>query len=112
MATEKKPAAKSPKTAKTAAKTTAAKAAAKAYVFFNCNEQKDPATMNIQYNHDVYRDTQVSRKALWAKVEAELNNVRIDEGNLEAAKAAVLSGNPAEATNYMHCGAIVEVDCH
>ena len=95
--------------AKAAAKTTKA---AKAYVFFNCNEQKDPATMNILYNHDVFRDTQVSRKALWAKVQEQLDNVRVDEGNLDAAKEAILSGNPVDATQYMHCGAIVEVDCH
>ncbi len=105
MATKKEPAAK--KVAKDTKK-----AAAKAYVFFNCNEQKDPATMNILYNHDVFRDTQVSRKALWAKVQEQAGNVRMDECNADAVKEAILSGNPADASQYMPCGAIVEVDCH
>ena len=112
MATKKETAAKPKAAAKPAAKKTAEKAAPKAYVFFNCNEQKDPATMNIFYNHDVYRDTQASRKALWAKVQEQAGAVRIDEGNLDAVKEAVLSGNPVDANQYMPCGTIVEVDCH
>jgi len=112
MATKKETTAKTSKPAAKKVTKETKKAAAKAYVFFNCNEQKDPATMNILYNHDVFRDTQVSRKALWAKVQEQAGNVRIDDCNVEAAKAAILSGNPVDASQYMPCGAIVEVDCH
>ena len=92
----------------------AAKEAKKAFVFFNCDEAKSDHTKNIFYNHEVFRDTGVSRKALWAKVQAEVaaGRVRIDEANAEAAKACILDGDPTEAGQYLHCGAIHSLDCY
>ena len=112
MAAKKETATKVVKAAaKPAAKKTE-KAPAKAYVFFNCNENKEHESMNVYHNHDVYLDSQASRKALWAKVQEELGNVHIDECNMDAVKEAIMSGNPADATQYMHCGAIVEMNRH
>mgnify|MGYP000888206911 CR=1 FL=1 len=42
-----------------------------AYIFFNCDAEKSRESMNIFYNHEIYRDTQASRKALWQKIKAE-----------------------------------------
>ncbi len=99
------------KTTKAAVKS-AAKKTAKAYVFFNCNESKSHESMNILHNHDVYLEAQTSRKALWAKVQEQLGNIHIDECNMDAAKEAIMNGNPADASQYMHCGAIVELIRH
>ena len=45
-----------------------------AYIFFNCDAEKSHGSMNIFYNHEIYRDTQASRKALWQKVKAHGNS--------------------------------------
>ena len=83
-------------TAKTAAKTTVKKEA-KAYVFFNCDEEKSDKSMNIDYNNEVFKDTVASRKALWAKIASEV---------------AVLKGNPCDATQQLHYGAVKELLLH
>ncbi len=87
---------------------------AEAYIFFNCNEEKSPETKNISYNNAVYRDMKNSRKALWAKIqgEIEVGHVKVDEANLETAKAAVLEGNPVDASQYLQYGDIVAVECY
>lgn len=87
---------------------------AEAYIFFNCNETKSPETKNISYNNAVYRDMKGSRKALWEKIQGEIEagHVKIEEANLDAAKAAVLEGNPVDAGRYLQYGDIVAVNCY
>ena len=83
----------------------------KAYVFFNCDEEKSEKSLNIFYNNEVFRDT---KKALWAKVleEVEAGRVQSADENLKAAQEAVTNGNPCDASQYLHFGEIVEVLCH
>lgn len=38
------------------------KAPKKVYVFFNCDETKSRASMNIFYNNEVFKDTIASKK--------------------------------------------------
>ena len=68
------------------AKTTRSAAAKKAYIFFNCDEEKSEKSMNVFYNHAVYKDTVASRKALWKKVESEI----------EAGKVSLAADQAAE----------------
>ncbi len=95
-------------------KAAAAAKKAEAYIFFNCDGEKSPGSKNVSYNNAVYRDTKVSRKALWEKVQEEITagHVHVEEANLEAAKGAVLEGNPADASKYLQYGDIVCVECY
>lgn len=90
----------------------AAKKPAKVYVFFNCDEAKSKTTMNIFYNHEVFKDTKASRKALWTKVEEEVAAGRVQVDDAEAAQKAILDGEPCDASQHLHFGEIVALDCH
>ena len=86
---------------------------AKAFVFFNCDENKGEASMNIFYNHAVYKDSKTSRKSLLKKIkeELDLNRVQVDEGNWETVENLILEGDPVEAGNLIRFGAIKALDC-
>ena len=81
-------------TTKTAAakKTTASKKYM--YVFFNCNDNKDAASMNIRYNNETFADTAAGRKALLKKVEDEAAAGRVNVSDAEAVKNDILKGEP------------------
>ena len=85
-----------------------------AYIFFNCDAEKSRESMNIFYNHEIYRDTQASRKALWQKIKAEQDaeRIQIAEDDLTSVRAAILDSDPAEASRYIRFGAIETVACH
>ena len=113
-ATKTAKATKTTKTTKAKAAKPAAKPAvkkdAKVYVFFNCDEAKSEASMNIFYNNEVFKDTVASRKALWEKIAGEADKVQfVDEA---AAKEAILKGNPCDATQHLRFGAIKELALH
>ena len=95
---------------KTAAKTTKAALPTQAYIFFNCDEAKSAASMNLAYNSDVYAD----RKALLAKVQDEVKagRVNVEEDKADELSAAILKGNPVEASQYMQYGAIHAMSLH
>lgn len=95
------------KVTKTAGKTTK-KAAAKKYVyiFFNCNDNKDAHSMNARYNNEVFADTASGRKALLAKVEAEVAAGRVNIADKNAVEYAILKGDPTEASNKIQYGDI------
>lgn len=99
------------KTTKTAAKTTVKKDA-KVYVFFNCDEEKSETSMNIFYNNEVFKDTATSRKALWAKIEGEVKDGKVQLADEAAAKEAVLKGDPCAATEQIRYGAVKELLIH
>lgn len=82
----------------------------KAFVFFNCDEEKTQKSMNVFYNNIIYRDLKGSRKALFTKVEEEINSGRVNTTDLAAVKAAILEGEPTEATNYLQYGAIASFE--
>ena len=86
---------------------------AKAFVFFNCDEGKSEASMNIFYNHAVYKDGKTSRKALLKKIkeEIDLKRVQVDEGNWATVENLVLEGDPVEAGNLIRFGTIKALDC-
>lgn len=87
-----------------------------AFVFFNCDNEKSESSMNIfwENNRMIYRDLKGARKLLWEKVQSEMDagRVRIANSDIEAAKAAVLDGDPTAAGQYMQNGAIVRVSCY
>lgn len=80
----------------------------KAYIFFNCDEAKSRKSMNVFYNQEIFRDLKGSRKALLSKVEEEQANghIHIAAENEEAVRQAILTGEPADATQYIQYGAI------
>ncbi|MBO6179179.1 MAG: hypothetical protein IKN12_12595 [Selenomonadaceae bacterium] len=90
----------------------ATKAPSTAYVFFNCDGEKSLASKNIFYNNAVYGKTQIGRKALWKKIqdEIEAKRVVIAEERMEEAQDAVLKGDPMEAGKLMQFGDIMEID--
>ena len=86
----------------------------KVFVFFNCDANKSEASMNIFYNHAVYKDTKTSRKNLWKKVKEEYGaeRVQIAEENLRAVELAILEGDPISASDFMQFGAIREIEIY
>ena len=87
--------------------------AAKAFVFFNCDEGKNESSMNIFYNRAVYKDSKTSRKTLLKKVkeEVDLNRVQVEEGNWATVENLILEGDPVEAGNFIRFGSIKALDC-
>ena len=79
------------------------------HIFFNCDEQKSPKSMNIFYNHCAYSDLPEGRTQLMGKIVAENNagKIIINEEEMENVKNAVLKGDPAEASQYMKYGYII-----
>ena len=77
----------------------------KAFIFFNCDADKNEASMNIFYNRAVYKDQKTSRKNLWKKVQ-------IAAENLKAVELAITEGDPVEASNFIQFGAIRAVECY
>ena len=94
----------------TAKKTTTTKKTAEAkkymYVFFNCNDNKDAASMNIRYNNETFADTAAGRKALLKKVEEEAAAGRVNMSDAEAVKNDILKGEPTDASAKLQYGDI------
>ncbi|MBR6012163.1 MAG: hypothetical protein IK062_00095 [Selenomonadaceae bacterium] len=84
-----------------------------AFVFFNCDEYKSENSMNIFYNHTVFKNMKGSRKALLKKVkdEAEEKRIQIASENFSKVEKLILEGDPAEASQYIQFGAIKAFDC-
>ena len=85
----------------------------RAFIFFNCDADKSEQSMNIFYNHIVYKDTQASRKLLWSKLQNERkeNRIQISDDNLAEVKRLVMEDDPVQASIYIMFGAIKVVDC-
>ena len=86
----------------------------KAFIFFNCDAAKNESSMNIFYNHAVYKDTKTSRKNLWKKVKEEYGaeRIQIDTDNLKAVELAITEGDPVSASDFIQFGAIRAIDCY
>ena len=80
----------------------------KAFIFFNCDEDKSQKSMNVFCNPEIYRDLKVARKALLTKVEEEQaeGRIHIAEDNVEVVRQAILEGDPTDATPFIQYGAI------
>lgn len=85
----------------------------KVFVFFNCDENKSASSMNIFYNHEVYKDTKTSRKSLWKKIKEEnlAERIHISAENFGEVETRILLGNPDSATELIRFGAIKTFDC-
>ena len=109
-ATEKKTAEKKTAEKKETTKKAATKKTAEAkkymYVFFNCNDNKDAASMNIRYNNETFADTAAGRKALLKKVEDEVAAGRVNVSDKDAVKNDILKGEPTEASGKLQYGDI------
>lgn len=86
----------------------------KVFIFFNCDADKSEASMNIFYNHTVYKDTKTSRKNLWKKVKEEYGaeRIQIETDNLKTVELAITEGDPVEASNFIKFGAIRAIECY
>ena len=86
----------------------------KAFIFFNCDAAKNESSMNIFYNHAVYKDTKTSRKNLWKKVKEEhgAERIQIETENIKAVELAITEGDPVSASDFIQFGAIRAVDCY
>ena len=80
----------------------------KAYVFFNCDEEKSQTSMNIFYNQTIYNATKKARKELLAKVEEEVaaGRVNVAEGKMDTVSKEILDGEPTKASKFLQFGAI------
>ena len=83
-----------------------------AYVFFNCDDGKNQASMNIRYNNEIFADKAASRKALLEKVLSEAKAGRVNLADKERVQEIILKGEPAEASVYMQYGTIERVIMH
>ena len=85
----------------------------KVFVFFNCDEHKNESSMNIFYNHAVFKDTKTSRKALLKKIKEEnlADRIKISNENFKDVETIILEGDPVEASNFIMFGAIKSLDC-
>ena len=85
----------------------------RAFIFFNCDAEKSERSMNIFYNHVVYKDTQASRKLLWSKIQKELDEkrIQISDNDLAEVKRLIIEDEPTKASEFMQFGAIKVIDC-
>ena len=83
------------------------------FVFFNCDENKSIPSMNIFYNHAVYKDTKTSRKALLKKIKEEnmADRVEIKTADIKEVEFLVTEGDPVEASQFIKFGAVKTLDC-
>ena len=89
----------------TAAKSTASKKKY-VYAFFNCDDNKSAASMNVRYNNEVFADTATGRKALLKKVEEEAAAGRVNIADKSFVEEAIINGEPTEASSKLQYGSI------
>ena len=77
-----------------------------AYIFFNCDADRTPASMNIRYNDEAFSDSITGRQALLEKIETELAADNIKISDMDAVKEAVLKGKPTDANAMIAYGSI------
>ena len=92
------------KTTKTATKATATQKYV--YAFFNCDDSKSAASMNVRYNNEVFADTAAGRKALLKKVEEEAAAGRVNIADKSFVEEAIINGEPTEASSKLQYGSI------
>ena len=93
------------KVTKTATKATAAKKKY-VYAFFNCDDSKSAASMNVRYNNEMFADTAAGRKALLKKVEEEAAAGRVNISDESFVEEAIINGEPTEASSKLQYGSI------
>ena len=83
------------------------------FVFFNCDAEKNPSSMNIFYNNVTFKDTLISRRRLFQKIKAEkkAGRIQIAEENLSKIEEIITKGNPVDASNFITYGAVKAFQC-
>ncbi len=89
----------------TAAKSTASKKKY-VYAFFNCDDDKSAASMNVRYNNEMFADTVAGRKALLKKIQEECAAGRVNIADKTFVKEAIIKGEPTEASSKLQYGSI------
>ena len=79
----------------------------KAFIFFNCDEEKSETSMNLFYNKQIYNDTKKARTQLLEKLKSEQDAGKIQIDDLAAVEQLVMSGDPTQASQHLTFGAIV-----
>ena len=77
-----------------------------AYIFFNCDADKTPASMNIRYNNEAFSDSVAGRQALLEKIEEELAAGNIKISDIDTVKETILKGKPTDANAMIAYGSI------
>ena len=87
--------------------------ASNVFVFFNCDAEKSESTMNIFYNNVTYKDTTISRRRLFRKVQAEsqAGRIQIAPENFPTIEEIIMKGNPEDAGKFITYGAIKAFKC-
>lgn len=84
-----------------------------AYMFFNCDINKNWTSMNPEYNKAVYKDTREGRRALWRYVKKCLFKdltISVYEIDIPFIRKCILEGRPTEANAYITYGHIVQMN--
>ena len=82
------------------------------HIFFNCDENKFPYSMNILYNDIAYEDSIEGRELLLDRLVKEniACKIRIRKEDIMKVKSIILSGKPSDASQYIKYGSIVSVN--
>lgn len=86
--------------------------AKKVFVFFNCDNEKSEASMNIFYNSVVYSNSAFARRRLLDKIleEQTAGRVKIADNNIKKIESLILDGDPAEASEFIQYGIIKDFE--
>lgn len=81
------------------------------YMLFNCDEEKNPASMNPQYNAVVFRDTRDNRRKLWKAIKKNLEEsfMKAHDSDIVELRELILSGDPIKANTLIKYGYIQKV---
>lgn len=82
------------------------------HIFFNCDEDKSPYSMNILYNNLAYDDSIEGRELLMDRIikENRSSKIQIEIKDIDKIKKIILTGKPAEASKYLKYGCIVSLN--
>lgn len=87
--------------------------ASKVFVFFNCDAEKNETSMNIFYNDVTFKDTVISRRRLFNKIqiESKTGRIQVAEENFQKIEEIIMNGNPEDAGKFIKYGAIKSFKC-
>ena len=81
------------------------------FALYNCDEGKSQESM-YNRNDETFRDTQLGRRGLWAKLKTEINEGRIellDGYPIKNVRLEIESGNPESLSQHLKYGFIGKV---
>lgn len=83
----------------------------RSFMFFNCDENKSPESMNPMYNAEIYR-TRDGMRALWRKIKEEvaLGTIKIKSEDMKLVRSFILSGDADLVNNCITYGYILKLN--